>query len=286
VRDDNGDVVITGDDVITGDEPSPDALLALAESVARDAGALVRSRRPPDAPDAGISVTATKTSPTDVVTAMDSASEELIRSRLLAARPYDGFLGEEAAATAGRSSVTWVVDPIDGTVNYVYDIPQYAVSIAAEVDGRVVAGVVHNPVSGETWTATLGGGARLDGRPIEVSRATRLEAALVGTGFGYRAERRRVQARLAAELLPVVRDIRRMGAASLDLCAVATGRLDAYYEQGLAPWDLAAGGLVATEAGAVVAGANGAAAGPDLVIAAPPALFDALHAQVARLATE
>jgi myo-inositol-1(or 4)-monophosphatase len=266
--------------------PTAADLLALAESVARAAGALVRSRRPPDAPDAGIAVTATKSSPTDVVTAMDSASEAFIRQRLLAARPYDGILGEEAAPTTARSPVTWVVDPIDGTVNYLYDIPQYAVSIAAEVDGSVVAGVVHNPVSDETWTATLGGGARRNGQPIEVSRVTTLDAALVGTGFGYRAERRMVQARIAADLLPVVRDIRRMGAASLDLCAVANGRLDAYYEQGLAPWDLAAGGLVAREAGALVAGAHGAPAGPDLVIAAPPALFEALHERVARLAVE
>jgi myo-inositol-1(or 4)-monophosphatase len=266
--------------------PDPADLLALAESVAREAGVLIRTRRPPGAAVAGIAVTATKSSPTDVVTAMDSASEALIRARLLAARPDDGVLGEEGEATTGNSPVTWVVDPIDGTVNYLYDIPQYAVSIAADVDGQVVAGVVHNPVSGETWTALRGGGAWRNGAPIRVSAVARLDAALVGTGFGYRAERRRVQARIAAELLPVVRDIRRMGAASLDLCAVATGRLDAYYEQGLAPWDLAAGGLVVHEAGGRIAGAYGAPAGPDLVIAAPLALFDALHDRVARLATE
>lgn len=268
----------------TTESINPGELLRLAATVAREAGALVRTRRPPGQDAAGIGVMHTKTSPTDVVTAMDAASEALIRARLLAARPSDGFIGEEDVAIAGSSMVTWVVDPIDGTVNYLYGIPQYAISIAAVVAGESIAGVVHNPVSLEMWTATRGGGATYEGQPIAVSSNDQLATALIGTGFGYRAERRAVQARLAADLLPVVRDIRRMGASAIDLCMVAMGRLDAYYEQGLAPWDLAAGGLIVTEAGGLVGGAHGAPPGPDLVIAAPPGLFDQLHDRVAALA--
>lgn len=263
-------------------------LVVLAERAARAAGDLLRTRTTPDGSAAGgpVRVLDTKTSPTDVVTAMDTASERLLRRALLGARPQDGFLGEEGTELAGSSGVRWVVDPIDGTVNYLYGIPQYAVSIGAEVGGDIVAGVVHNPVSGETWSAVRGGGARLDGRPLQVSGETDLAYALVGTGFGYESARRAVQADIAAALLPTVRDLRRMGSAALDLCAVASGRLDAYYEQGLAPWDLAAGGLIAREAGARVEGAHGAAAGPGLVIAAPPGLFAALHDVVADLGAD
>jgi myo-inositol-1(or 4)-monophosphatase len=265
-------------------QPEPTALLALAVTVAKRAGKLVATRRPPGTGDAGIEVLTTKSSPTDVVTAMDQASEALIRAALLDARPNDGFLGEESAGSLGTSGIEWVVDPIDGTVNYLYDIPVYAVSIAARRGDEVLAGVVHNPVSGETWTASLGGGAYLDGAPIRVSDTAELRLALVATGFGYDAGQRAIQAELAARLLPRVRDIRRMGAASLDLCSVACGRIDAYYEQGLKPWDLAAAGLVATEAGALVSGAYGTPPGEALVVAAPPALFDLLHAEVAELA--
>jgi myo-inositol-1(or 4)-monophosphatase len=249
-------------------------MLALAVDVAQEAGRLVRERR--DAVDR-MAVTATKSTPTDVVTESDTASEALIRDRLLTARPDDGLLGEEGASVPGRSGVTWVVDPIDGTVNYLYGLPQYAVSIAAQVDGSTVVGVVHNPSSGQTWTAIRGHGAALDGRAIAESGCDRLDRALVATGFGYAARRRARQAEVLQHVLPKVRDIRRLGAASLDLCAVAIGVVDAFYERGLAPWDLAAGGLVAQEAGAVVAGLRGRAAGPELVIAAGPALFPALH---------
>lgn len=249
-------------------------LLSLAMDTAVEAGRLVRGRR--DAVDV-MSVAATKTTPTDVVTESDRAAEELIRTRLLDARPRDGFLGEEGEGVDGSSGVDWVVDPIDGTVNYLYALPAYAVCIAARQDGRVVAGVVHNPVSGETWSATLGGGAFLNGRRSAVSGCRRLDRALVATGFGYAASRRALQARVLAAVLPQVRDVRRFGSASLDLCAVASGRVDAYYERGLQPWDLAAGGLVAAEAGAVVAGLHGAPAGEDLVVAANPTLFPALH---------
>jgi myo-inositol-1(or 4)-monophosphatase len=254
-------------------EQAPE-LLELATAVAHAAGRLVRERREAVL---RMPVSATKTTPTDVVTESDTAAEELIRERLLAARPGDGLVGEEGASVSGRSGVEWVVDPIDGTVNYLYGIPQYAVSIAAVVEGRAVAGVVHNPAGAETWTATRGGGAALNGRTVRESGCDRLDRALVATGFGYDPRRRARQADLLRNVVPYVRDIRRAGAASLDLCAVATGRVDAYYERGLKAWDLAAGGLIAEEAGAVVAGLRGAAAGEDLVIAAGPALFTELH---------
>ncbi|HSK26538.1 MAG TPA: inositol monophosphatase family protein [Jiangellales bacterium] len=254
--------------------PASDELLGLAVEAATEAGRMVRERR--EAVGA-MDVAATKSSPTDVVTESDTAAEHLLRERLLGARPGDAFLGEEGGADAGTSGVRWVVDPIDGTVNYLYDIPSYAVSVAAVVAGRTVAGVVHNPVSGETWTATAGGGAFLDGRPLRVSPCDRLDRALVATGFGYDAARRAHQADVLRQVLPRVRDIRRAGAASLDLCALASARVDAYYERGLKPWDLAAGGLVAAEAGAVVGGLRGAPAGEELVLAAGPALFSQLH---------
>lgn len=256
--------------------PQPDSadLAALAEDVAREAGALAAELR------AGrrVPVAATKSSPTDVVTVGDTAAEELVRTRLLAARPDDAVLGEEGGGTAGTSGVRWVVDPIDGTTNYLYGFRPWAVSIAAELDGRVVAGCVHDPVSGETWTAVRGDGARLDGGPVAVSGAERLDQALVGTGFGYAAPRRAHQAEVLRGVLPAVRDIRRAGVASIDLCSVGCGRLDAYYERGLQAWDLAAGRLVAEEAGARVGGLRGGAGGEEILVAASPALFDALVA--------
>lgn len=249
------------------------ALLAVAEHAARAAGRLVRDERPDD-----LGVSATKTSPVDIVTAMDTAAEELLLTRLLAARPDDGVLGEEGGLRSGTSGLTWVVDPIDGTVNYLYGIPAYAVSVAV-VEGQpnpqswqVLAGCVHNPATGETWTATAGGGARLDGEPVPGPAEVPLDRALIGTGFGYTASRRRSQARVLAALLPKVRDIRRIGSAALDLCALASGRLDGYYERGLQPWDHAAGALVAAESGARVTGPGGVAPSAELVIAARPAL--------------
>ncbi|MGL5857711.1 MAG: inositol monophosphatase family protein [Angustibacter sp.] len=249
-------------------------LLDLATRAALDAGTLIRDGRPDD-----LRVAATKSSPTDVVTEMDQQSEQLLRERLLGARPQDGMLGEEGADVAGSSGITWVVDPIDGTVNYLYGIPAYAVCVAAVTGDptapaghQVVVGVVHHPLSGETFTATLDGGAFLGDRPLHVptaSSARGLDQALVGTGFGYDRARRARQGELVAKLLPHVRDIRRFGSAALDLCQVACGRLDAYYERGLNPWDLAAGGLIARQAGALVTGLSGAPAGPDLVVAAP-----------------
>ncbi len=248
-------------------------LLELAVDTAREAGALVARRRA----EAPVRVAATKSSPTDVVTASDTAAERLIRERLQGARPDDAFLGEEGGDSAGDSGVRWVVDPIDGTVNYLYGLPAYAVSIAAEVDGETAVGVVHNPVSGETWTAAAGSGAWLDGVAIKVGDLADPSQALVGTGFSYDLQRRTHQGEQVARLLPQVRDIRRIGAASLDLCAVGTGRLDAYVEQGLQPWDLAAGGLVAREAGARLGGLGSEPAGERLVVAANPQLWDRLR---------
>lgn len=243
-----------------------DSLLALAEAVALEAGELLLSRRL----SSEITVASTKSSPTDVVTAMDTAAESLIRTRLLAARPSDSVLGEEGGSTSGSSEVTWVVDPLDGTVNYLYDLPSWSVSIAAEVAGAAVAGVVVCPPLGSVWTATLGGGAFLNGSPLAVSSATRLDQALVGTGFSYEPKRRALQAELLTSVLPLVRDVRRIGSAAVDLCSVASGRLDAFYESGLNRWDTSAGLLIATEAGAVPWGYQGAAPSHHLTALAAP----------------
>lgn len=250
----------------------PDELLALATEVAAEAAALIVERR-----RGRITVADTKSTDTDVVTAVDRESEELIRKRVLAVRPDDAFLGEEGEDVHGTSGVRWVVDPIDGTVNYLYDHPTYAVSIAVEVDGATVAGVVVNAPLGETFTATRGGGAFLDGRPIAVSGCQDLAKALVGTGFGYDPARRAVQADVIRALITEVRDIRRIGVGAVDLCYVACGRLDAVYERGLNPWDYGAGALIAAEAGARVGGLNGAAVSPEMTIAATPAVFGPLH---------
>lgn len=246
----------------------PDDLLAIAVDIAVRAGEIARTRR-----REGVAIADSKSSAVDVVTFADREVEAFIRAELALVRPHDGFFGEESDAAISSSGLTWVVDPIDGTVNYLYGIPQYAVSIAV-VEGEpnpltwgALAGVVVNPESGETFTAIAGGGARLDGVEIHANTGVDPALALVGTGFGYDSEVRLRQARMLAPLLGEVRDIRRMGAASLDLCAVACGRLDAYFERGLQPWDHAAGALIAREAGAIVTGWDGAPASAELTIA-------------------
>ncbi|MBM0228619.1 MULTISPECIES: inositol monophosphatase family protein [Micromonospora] len=262
--------------------PPTQELLEIAIDVARDAAATAHRMRAE-----GVSVAATKSTVTDVVTAADRAVERQVLDALRKLRPDDAVLGEEYGAgdtgPVEAGGVRWIVDPIDGTVNYLYGLPYCAVSLAAEVAGEVVVGVVRNVATGEEWTATAGGGAWRDGERLRCSTETDLGQALVATGFGYDPGRRAHQARVVAELIPHVRDIRRMGAAALDLCLAAEGRVDAYYEKGLAAWDQAAGGLVATEAGLRVAGLDGLPAGPDLVIAAPPALFAPLHSRLAAL---
>ena len=256
----------------------PRELLALAESAARAAGRLLVDGRPPD-----LRVASTKSSPTDVVTEMDTAAERLLVERLLSARPDDGARGEEGASGAGTSGVRWVLDPIDGTVNYLYDLPAWAVSVAAEIDGASVVGVVHAPAMGRTWTAVRGAGAFQGGAPVRCAAPVPVEQALIGTGFGYAATRRARQGEVLRALLPRVRDVRRIGSAAIDLCLVAGGQLDGYYERGTNRWDIAAGRLVAQEAGARVEGLHGRPPGPDMVLAAVPGLFEPFHDLLAAL---
>ena len=238
-----------------------------------------------DARRAGVRVAATKSTPTDVVTAADRDTEALIRSFILDARPDDGIVGEEESAHIGTSGIDWVVDPIDGTVNFLYGIPAWAVSIAVvegagggDVGGTTLAGVVINPVTGEVFEASAGGGARLSGRELAVNTDVPLASALIGTGFSYAAERRHEQAAVLLELITKVRDIRRIGSAALDLCALAAGRLDGYYERGLNAWDHSAGALIAREAGARVGGPHGGRENRELLVAAAPALYEELAA--------
>lgn len=245
--------------------PEPETLRDLAAEVARAAGVLVRERR-----TAGVSVAGTKSSSVDVVTEADQASERLIRERLLAARPDDSILGEEGDDQVGTSPVRWVVDPIDGTVNYLYGLPEYAVSIAAEVDGRVVAGVVLNVATGAEYAAAIGCGATRDGVPLRVRDVPPVPERLVLTGFGYEQAVRAGQAERVARLLPRVRDVRRMGSCALDLCHVAEGIADGYVEEGPRPWDWSAGSLVATEAGARFALLPGQLVAGDAVVTAAP----------------
>ena len=242
------------------------ALLAIAERLARGAGELtVRLGA-----GAGALDVAAKSTPTDLVTEVDRASERWLVAELGRMRPNDAVLGEEGADRTGGSGVRWVVDPIDGTVNFLYGLRPYAVSVAAERDGRVVAGCVHDPTSGDTFGAALGAGAFLDGRPIGGTwLADRLATAVVATGFGYDAGLRAGQGRVLAGVLPRVGNVRRLGSAALDLCYVAAGRLDGYYEHGLKSWDRAAGLLVATEAGAVVGGLRGRPPGAVTVAGSP-----------------
>jgi len=256
-----------------------DELLELAVRTARQAGRLIQSGAA-----RGVEVTATKSSDVDVVTESDRSAERLIRRSLLAARPDDAVLGEEAQGSqsdaAGTSGVRWIVDPIDGTVNFLYGIPQYAVSIAAELEGEVVAGVVLNAATGAEYTATLGGPARRDGVPIRVRATVPLHERLIGTGFSYEARQREIQAATLLRLLPRIRDIRRFGSCALDLCAVAQGSLDGYLEEGVNLWDHAAGGLVAQAAGARVETDRGVG-GRLIVIAAPEGGFDEFRRAVA-----
>lgn len=239
------------------------ALLALAREAARRAGDLLTDGRSSVDPVRDVAV---KSTPTDVVTRLDVAAEETIRRTLLAARPDDVVLGEEGGTSPGQGGVRWVVDPLDGTVNYLYGIPAWAVSVAAEVFGTVEVGVVAVPPLSATYWAVRGGGAFRDGVPLTVSRTSVLSQALLATGFGYDAGLRSRQGAALAGLLPHVRDVRRIGSAALDLCLLAEGRVDLYYERGLNEWDRAAGALVAREAGAVVE-VDG-----DLTVGCPPGL--------------
>jgi myo-inositol-1(or 4)-monophosphatase len=299
-------------------------LLVIAIGAALEAGQLLASK------EGRVSVAATKSSPTDVVTEMDGRAEELIRARILVARPDDAILGEEGGQVEGAADapVRWVVDPLDGTVNYLYGLHDWAVSIAAEVSGdvggvgggdvggvgggdvgrKIVAGAVYVPMRGELFSAVRGEGAWLESAggsgtsgqtgesaipdstfervPLRCRPGVPLDQALVATGFGYRAERRMVQGEVVAALLPRIRDIRRNGVASVDLCAVAAGRLDGYYERGLNYWDYAAGALIAAEAGAVVGDSRGGPPTTSMTVAAGPGLFGPLRDALAELDAE
>lgn len=220
----------------------------------------------------------TKSSQTDLVTEFDRWAERTIVEAITAARPDDGFIGEEGAAVPGTTGVVWLIDPIDGTTNFVYDLPGSSVSVAARADGVDVAGAVHDLVRDERFRAARGGGATLDGRPIHASAKEDLATALVATGFSYDADRRRAQAEALVDILPAVRDIRRFGGAAVDLCSLACGRVDAYYERGLNEWDFAAGALIAEEAGAIVD--NRSTAG-EAFVGAAEGIWEAFSALIA-----
>ncbi|WP_210576911.1 inositol monophosphatase family protein [Streptomyces sp. GESEQ-4] len=258
-------------------DPLHSDLLALAQEAARQAGELLRDGRPAD-----LAVAATKSSPIDVVTEMDIAAEKLITGLIADRRPDDGFLGEEGASVEGSSGIRWVIDPLDGTVNYLYGLPTWAVSIAAEQNGERVVGVVAAPMRGETYHAIRGGGAWATGawdgeRQLTCRPAPPLDQALVSTGFNYVSEVRAHQADVVHKLIPLLRDIRRGGSAAVDLCDVAAGRLDGYYERGLHPWDLAAGDLIAREAGALTGGRPAEPPSYALTVAATPGVFEPLQ---------
>jgi len=249
-------------------------LLNLAESIALKAGSLLVNR--PSKFDLD-----EKSGVFDFATQMDHESEKLIVSAILAARPDDGLLGEEGANRESKSGVTWVIDPIDGTVNYLYDIPGWCISIAAKDRDGGLAGVVYSPATQSLWKAHRGGGAFLNGNPIKCNDPVALNRALVGSGFAYDLEKRKIQAALIARLLPEIRDLRRLGACAVDMCHVASGSLDAYFEAGVNEWDYAAAGLIATEAGAMISIDKGIWNGEkNMVIVAGPALHPALSAQI------
>jgi len=271
-------------------EPLLCELEDLAVSAARAAGTFIVQERP-----RGLQVLDTKSSVNDIVTEMDRRSEALLRSHLLGARPDDAILGEEDGASQGSSGITWVIDPIDGTVNYLYEIPAYCVSVAAVIGDpstagqwQPVAGAICNPLTSEIFHARVGGGAFVlrgaDDTAIRASTANVLLQSMVATGFGYLPDVRARQGEVLAALLPEIRDIRRAGSAALDLCAVATGRVDAYYESGLNPWDLAAGWVIATEAGALVSGLGNLAPGQAAVVAAGAGIHRLLLSRLEALA--
>jgi myo-inositol-1(or 4)-monophosphatase len=248
-------------------DPNPLELLSLAERLASEAAALVL-----DGLTRARSSVTTKSSVTDMVTEMDRAAESVIVAGIRAARPADAIVGEEGTHSDGSSGVAWFVDPIDGTTNYVYALPGFGISIAARSGEQTLVAAVADPLRGDVYTAARGRGAFRNGAEINCSHADRLATALIGTGFSYDSDRRRQQATVLVQVLPLIRDIRRLGAAAVDLCLVASGRLDGFYERGLAPWDKEAGILIATEAGALVEDRPSG-----LTVVAAPGVFDAFR---------
>lgn len=246
-------------------------ILDLALRIAHEAGVLLINR------PASWDLTS-KTTAIDIATQMDVASEKLIVKAILDARPNDGIIGEEGANREGTSGLTWVIDPIDGTVNYFYGLPGWNISIAVKDEAGVLVGVVHAPTISSTWHATRGGGAFLNNVKIECNNPVALDRAMIATGFAYDVKDRTNQLEIINRLLPKIRDIRRMGAAATDLCLVATGMIDGYIETGLKEWDLAAGALIAVEAGAVVS--THTWRGMDLTVAAGPDLHANLSLEI------
>lgn len=265
---------VTTGDATTGDTNPLDvvALMNVAAATARRAGdTVVIGRR------SGDNHARSKSSPTDMVTVWDARSEEQIVTELTERRPHDGIIAEEGSTRTSSSGISWLVDPIDGTTNFMYGLAGFAVSIAAvDPDGRSLAGAVYLPMTRELFVAARGHGAWLAGRRLRCSATADLSQALIGTGFAYDAELRRRQGSRLGSLLGAVRDIRRVGAAAPDLCYVADGRLDAYFEENLQPWDVAAGRLVAEEAGALVTAFDGQPADPSQLLAATPGVHSPL----------
>jgi myo-inositol-1(or 4)-monophosphatase len=248
----------------------PRELAEIAAELAVAAGNVLRQRPV----DLGVE---SKTTPTDAVTVMDRAAETVVLDGLREHRPHDGVVAEESGDSLTDSEVVWYVDPLDGTVNYLYGLPPYAVSIAAVVDDVPVAGAVYDVSRDELYVASAGGGATCNGTQLACTVQVDPSLALVATGFGYDAGFRAAQAEVLRAVLPQVRDIRRAGSAAIDLCSVASGRVDAYYEAGMHPWDWAAGALIAREAGARVDGLLGRGLSRQVLLAANPGLFDCLH---------
>ena len=250
--------------------PEPAELRDLAVAVAVEAGELLRGAL------GGTRTVATKSTGTDMVTEMDRASEALLVRRITDARPDDAVLGEEGADRPGTSGVRWVIDPLDGTTNYLYRLPGWNVSVGVEIDGSPVAGAVVVPGAGDVYAAAVGCGATCNGVPIALGEPAPLATCLIGTGFAYDPSVRSRQAAALVDLLPRIRDVRRVGAAAADLCSVAAGRLDGYYESGLAPWDRLAGTVIAREAGARVEVIADHPLPGDLTVAAHPRRWDEL----------
>lgn len=249
----------------------PQQLLEIALKIARQAGELLVDR--PASWDLTIKSTAI-----DIATQMDIASEKLIVESILSARPDDGIIGEEGASRESKSGVTWIIDPVDGTVNYFYGLPGWAISIAAKDENGTLVGVVHSPTVNATWHASKGGGAFLNDVKIACNDPVELNRALISTGFAYDVQVRTEQLKIVNALLPQIRDLRRIGSAAADICHVATGMVDGYFETGLFEWDLAAAELIAREAGATVT--TRPWHGLKLTVAAGPHLFAALNAQI------
>lgn len=256
-------------------EMPADALLDLAVDAARAAGALLLDRF--GGPQSGVDA---KSSATDMVSDADRDSERVLLDAIRAARPDDGLIAEESGHRPGTTGVVWVVDPLDGTTNYLYGIPAWSVSVACRDAEGGLAAVVHDPSAAETFTAVRGGGARLNGDPIRTTELADLPRSLIGTGFGYTPRRRTLQAAALAHVLPRVRDVRRAGSAALDLAWVACGRLDGFYEAGIRDWDRAAGLLLVSEAGGETGILDPGLDGADCVVAAGAGLYDPLCALV------